>query len=186
MGQHTSEKAVSPETLEELLYLDEATGNLFWKHREPRHFAEPKRGTRQSMCDGWNRANAGQQAFCVMVKGYLVGSIFEKQFKAHRVAYALSHGQWPVGEVDHINGNRTDNRPANLRDVGRIDNARNQKRSTRNKSGQVGVHFDAARQKWVAKVCGRFVGQFHSLAEAVSARAAAAADVGLHPNHGRG
>ena len=56
--------------------------------------------------------------------GYLVGKVLGKTLKAHRVVFYLVHGYWP-DQVDHINGVRDDNRPDNLRDVGRLENRHN-------------------------------------------------------------
>lgn len=43
----------------------------------------------------------------------------------HRIVFFLHHGAWPVGEVDHIDGDRLNNRPDNLRDVTRSENEQN-------------------------------------------------------------
>ena len=48
-------------------------------------------------------------------------------YLAHRVAWALYYGDWPKCEIDHINGNRQDNRIDNLRDVSVSENQRNAK-----------------------------------------------------------
>lgn len=45
--------------------------------------------------------------------------------KAHRVAWFLATGSWPTGVIDHINGNRSDNSLANLRDVSHKINMHN-------------------------------------------------------------
>lgn len=122
--------------------------------------------------------------------GYLTGSLFNRHISAHRVVFALTHGAWPAGEVDHINGNRTDNRPANLRDVPHRENLKNAKRAINNTSGTTGVTFDSTHGKWVARIAAtgnrnRHVGCFVSKSEAVAARKAAEALHGYHPNHGR-
>lgn len=57
--------------------------------------------------------------------GYLIIKIKGKQFKAHRLVWFLCKGYFPVNEIDHINRNRLDNRIENLRDVTRLENARN-------------------------------------------------------------
>ena len=46
--------------------------------------------------------------------GYLILKIKGKQFKAHRIAWLLNYGEFPKGEIDHINRCRTDNRIENL------------------------------------------------------------------------
>lgn len=60
---------------------------------------------------------------------------------AHRLAWVHVHGSWPAGDIDHINGDKLDNRIANLRDVTRSVNKENM-RSARgdNKVGLLGVH----------------------------------------------
>jgi hypothetical protein len=57
--------------------------------------------------------------------GYIVINIEGVPVKAHRAAWAVTHGKWPEGVVDHINRDRADNRIANLRDVSGLENARN-------------------------------------------------------------
>lgn len=70
-----------------------------------------------------------------------------RMFYASRVAFACHHGQWPDGQVDHINGDYTDNRATNLRDVTNAQNAQNRRRAKRNNStGFLGVSIDS-RQK---------------------------------------
>ena len=50
---------------------------------------------------------------------------------AHRLAWVLHYGAWPVGVIDHINRDRADNRIVNLRDVTPTENARNKVRKRR-------------------------------------------------------
>jgi hypothetical protein len=57
--------------------------------------------------------------------GYVVIYIKGKQQYGHRLAWLYMHGQWPTDEVDHINGNRSDNRIINLRVVGKTINLQN-------------------------------------------------------------
>jgi len=51
------------------------------------------------------------------VNGYYCIYAEGRRYFAHRIAWALHYGSWPVQYVDHINRDRTDNRIANLRDV---------------------------------------------------------------------
>jgi hypothetical protein len=71
--------------------------------------------------------------------GYVKLNLLGHQPGAHRVAWLLFHGVWPSGEIDHINGNRADNRMCNLRDVPRSVNLQNIRAHKGNKLGLLGV-----------------------------------------------
>jgi hypothetical protein len=91
-------------------------------------------------------------------------------------------------DIDHINGNRRDNRIANLRAVDRRENMRNARLRSNNTSGIVGVTFSRDRKKWVAQINDgkvRSLGRFDKFEDAVEARKAAERRAGFHPNHGR-
>lgn len=78
-----------------------------------------------------------ESARCSMFRGTLAGSTDAQgyriltlrglRFKAHRAAWCYVHGEWPVGVIDHINGERADNRIANLRCVTAAENRQNQR-----------------------------------------------------------
>lgn len=57
--------------------------------------------------------------------GYLRVKVLGKAYLAHRLAWAIANGKWPVGDIDHINRVRDDNRLSNIRDVSRADNLHN-------------------------------------------------------------
>lgn len=71
---------------------------------------------------------------------------------AHRLAWFYVHGRWPVGGLDHINGNSLDNRICNLREVTQAQNLWNAKKSSRNKSGVKGVSYAKAEGNWKASL----------------------------------
>jgi hypothetical protein len=82
--------------------------------------------------------------------GYRTISIDCRKHKAHRLAWFMTYGQWPAEHIDHINGDPSDNRIANLREATRFENMRNSKRKSRNKSGIKGVAWVPKRGKWGA------------------------------------
>lgn len=67
-------------------------------------------------------------------EGYVVINILGANRLAHRLAWLYVHGEMPNGHIDHINGDRSDNRLANLRCVTNSQNMQN-RRSARKSSG---------------------------------------------------
>jgi len=84
--------------------------------------------------------------------GYIIIRICGKSYKAHRLAWLYINGAMPVKHLDHINGNPSDNRIANLRECLPSENQQNAKRRTDNASGYAGVSFHKASQKWMASI----------------------------------
>ena len=95
---------------------------------------------------------AGDVAGCVEKRiGYVTIGIAGRIYKAHRLAWLYAYGEWPKGLIDHINGNKADNRIANLRDVFADGNSQNvRKPNRRNKSGFMGVIW--YQNKWRASM----------------------------------
>jgi HNH endonuclease/AP2 domain len=98
-------------------------------------------------------------------------------------------GHLPTLEIDHINGDRDDNRWINLRQVTASVNMKNLPLPRTNKSGTPGVIWHKRDEKWQAsiKVDRRTVhlGYFESKQDAIAARKVAERQYGFHPNHGR-
>lgn len=120
----------------------------------------------------------GRIAGYIMKSGYRLLSVNKQRIYAHRLIWALMTGEWPKGEIDHINGSKSDNRWSNLRPANRIENARNQTVTTKNHSGFKGVSFHTRVGRWraVIEADGRHVhlGYFDTPEEASSVYKAAA------------
>jgi hypothetical protein len=99
------------------------------------------------------RGNKGNIAGHINKHGYLQIQCDRKKYQAHRIAWFMTYGKWPDGDIDHINGVRTDNRIENLRDVSRSNNLKNQRKpKANNKSGFLGVYWHKGDSKWIAKI----------------------------------
>jgi hypothetical protein len=163
----------------DFLVADFDTGQLTWLERVRSWFQDDRSHST------WNARYAGKLALTYIdPHGYCCGRLFDQPIKAHRAIWALATGAWPEA-IDHINGQRADNRLVNLRAVSSTENARNARKRQDNNSGVVGVCWDANRKKWLATASGRFVGRFDDFSAAVAARTAQAAAIGFHQNHGR-
>lgn len=139
----------TPEQLRELLTYDPETGKLFWMERPVSMF----NGERELSANKWNSRFAGREAFtCVLDSGYRTGLVFRKAYKAHRVAWAIFHGRWPRGQIDHVNGDKQDNRIINLREASQSENKRNTAIYRNNTSGYKGVCWHRATGKWISQI----------------------------------
>ena len=180
---------IAIDLLRELVAYDPETGKLTWLARGPGHFEGTAKRTPEWLAKWWNTRYAGKEAFQnVEAYGCKAGRILGKTVKAHRVAWAIAHGEWPCHTIDHINGDPADNRIANLRDVPIAQNARNKGLYSNNTSGHHGVAWYKPYGRWVStiRVDGkkRHLGYFDDLDAAIAARRAAeGAD--FHENHGR-
>jgi len=110
--------------------------------------------------------------------GYVRVTVNRRFLYAHRIAWAMSTGKWPTGDIDHINGNRSDNRLKNLRDVSHAANTQNRRGpQTNNTSGYLGVSRHTTNNKWVAELWAyrkkHYIGSYDRLQDAVEARKAA-------------
>lgn len=85
------------------------------------------------------RIKAGSKAGSVNSDGYILIKVDGRNIKAHRIAWALIHGDFPESEIDHINRLPGDNRLCNLRLATRSQNNTNKVKFRPNKLGIKGV-----------------------------------------------
>lgn len=172
-----------------LLRYEPETGRLFWLPRAPEMFASCERFSPDSRANQWNSRYAGKEAFTAFgARGYLTGMVMGRSLLAHRVIWKMVTGEDP-DEIDHISGERANNRFANLRAVDHRQNSRNRGVSTKNTSGSVGVHWCRRRKTWKAQIRANgdthYLGHFQTKEAAVLARKSAERRMDFHPNHGR-
>jgi HNH endonuclease len=171
----------------ELLRYDPVTGRLFWKKRPLSMFSRGGHAAKHNM-DKWNARWADQEAFTAIKKGgYRHGAIRGVTYLAHRVIWKMQTGKWPE-EIDHIDGNSSNNAWSNLRSVSRRSNRRNSARQRQNQSGVTGVRR-TNRGGWQAFITVNYkmicLGSSQKFEEAVRMRKEAEIRYGFHPNHGR-
>ncbi len=165
-------KWLDAETVRSLLIYDPNTGVFTWR----------KRANVTVTARSWNSRNAGNHAGSVSTLGYVRIRLFGKAWLAHRLAWLYMTGEWPPGEVDHVDRDKANNRWKNLRAASPSQNQYN-KVLRPSKSGFRGVCFHRQSGRWQAriKVAGKKISLgYHPTAEA----AAAAYDLAARKHHG--
>jgi hypothetical protein len=175
------DKQIDVSILYNLLAYDADTGMLTWKTR----CIDPSKSENHQK--RWNSRYVGKQAGWYNQQGYIIITLFNKLYRAHRLAWAMHYGVWPTQLIDHINGDPADNRIVNLRQTTQSENNKNRRKNTNNTSGYVGVHKVGA--KWRARIAvnGKNIslGMYDTVEQAAQARKQAEINYGFHENHGR-
>lgn len=118
----------------DLIDYESSTGDLIWKK------------------DVARTAKKGSLAGIQRSDGYKRLKICGKSVYAHRLAWMIFYGYACDKEIDHINGDRGDNRIENLRECSKLQNSQNLRIGVRNNSGYIGVSFYRPNGKWQARI----------------------------------
>lgn len=122
---------------------------------------EPETGTFRWLVKPAPRYRAGQTVGTPDKDRYLRVQIRGRTYKLHRLAFLYMRDAWPQGQVDHIDGNKTNNRWGNLRDVDQATNQQNRRSPQRGAAiGLLGVYRKKGNRKFTARISigGRRVG----------------------------
>lgn len=148
--------------------------------------ADPETGVFTRLVTTSPRAKAGDVAGSIS-NGYVWIRVDRCRYSAHRLMWLYVTGAWPVAEIDHINGVRSDNRFANLREATSSQNKANIGRLPSNTSGFKGVHWHRRDRWWQARIAidghRMSLGYYRTPAQAHAAYVAAAQR--LHGEYGR-
>ena len=129
-------RELTVDLLNHLFEYDKETGNLIWKIKPS------SRG---------HSVKAGDIAGTLKSHGYLCVGINYNSYRAHRLIFLMHKGYLPK-TVDHINGDKLDNRIENLRAATIGQNQHNRKTNANNTSGYKGVCWNKAQKKWTARI----------------------------------
>jgi hypothetical protein len=146
---------ITVEYVRSQLDYDPTTGWLVWRVARS---GKARAGARAGTGGHWN--------------GYRVLTLGGSQRQEHAVVWMHVYGVWPVA-IDHINGDRSDNRISNLRECTPKENAQNRKIDSDNQSGFQGVYRPRGQTRWRAQIkkdgIRHFLGDFDTPEEAHAA-----------------
>lgn len=129
---------LTKEQIEEDITYDPETGVFRWNRPAGR----------------WERISPGSVAGRCNAEGYRYLHLRGEEYRACRVAWLLMTGEWPKEQIDHRNGNPSDDRFENLRECTQSENKANSRRYKNNSSGFKGVGYDGSksRARYYAKI----------------------------------
>lgn len=128
-------KTLNIDELNAVISYDKETGLLIWKKHKNQSVKE------------------GSIAGFIDTEGYVIVRIKGVALKAHRIAWAITFNKWPDILIDHINGNPSDNRIANLRVASHSQNCQNKRKALpSSKSGLMGAMFDNSTGRYRSRI----------------------------------
>jgi len=101
----------------------------------------------------FSRIKIGDIAGNITHQGYVCIKIDRRLYFVHRLAWLYMTGAWPENQIDHIDGNPSNNRWHNLRDATNSENQQNLRTPhSDNKCGLLGVSKHKDSKKWIAQI----------------------------------
>lgn len=153
MAQFINDPDLTQKDLKGLLEYNTKSGNFFWKVDRNQHILKGML--------------AGQEN----KEGYVRINIKGRKTYAHRLAWLYVYGEWPDGEIDHINEKPNDNRIENLRVVSRKTNVlRHKKRSHKTNDLPIGITWHGQSKKYWVRLKGKSLGLYTNLEQAKRVR----------------
>ena len=131
--------SLNAEQARSVLSYDQVTGQFTWK-------------ARTNASKSWNTRYANAFAGAVKPNGYLQIGVNERLYLAHRLAWLWMTGQWPVNEIDHIDGNAANNAWINLRAATSAQNKMNKRIRSDNTSGLKGIWLNRKTGSWAVDI----------------------------------
>lgn len=119
--------------------------------------------------NAYHKSKIGKVSQSTNNKGHMQMAVGGRTHLLHRLAWLYVYGKWPVNQIDHIDGDKKNNRISNLREATNYQNSQNRTRANKNsKSGYLGVYPRNGRWAASIKVNGRskVVGWFDDPLEA--------------------
>lgn len=170
---------ISQDRLKQLVSYDPVTGVIKQKPRTKKDIP------RDSRLKSWNTRYAGKECSCTSKSGYIVVRLGGNLYLGHRLAFLYVNGFIPE-QIDHINGNRLDNRISNLRPSNPKQNSRNLKVYSNNKTGYHGIYRNNNSyyvQIWVSGKCFSG-GSYSDISKAIERRKELEREIGFAKEHG--
>lgn len=139
-------KKIDMDLINKLIEYNRESSRITWKVRGREFFNS------DANMNSWNARWSGKIARSyISNNGYIIVKILKTFHQAHRLVWAMHTGCDFTEDIDHINGDRTDNIFSNLRAVERSENTRNRCKPNSNSSGVMGVYFHKRDRKWHAQ-----------------------------------
>lgn len=113
----------------------------------------------------------GEEAGSLRREGYLRVGVKLRVFSVHHVVWFLTHGSWPEMQIDHIDGDRGNNHPNNLRLVSNKENSRGYRKPLQGTTSKYrGVSYNKKEDKYHAGTHETYAGVYKTEEEAAIAR----------------